>query len=89
VAGSGVEVVGRVIFPDHHRFHSDELADVAVGARAAHADAIVTTTKDAVRLESLRHGELGLPLLALDVAAVIRDETRFRNRLLTAVGRPA
>ena len=89
VASSGVEVVGRAFFPDHHRFHSDELADVAVRARAAHADAILTTAKDGIRLETLRHREPGLPVLVLDVAAVIRDETRFRSRLLTVVGRPA
>ena len=51
VAGCGVDVLGRAFFRDHHRFRPDDLAGVAAQARAAGAEAIVTTAKDAVRLE--------------------------------------
>jgi len=88
-AAAGVDVVGSAFFPDHHRFQASELADVARRARAAHAEAILTTAKDAVRLEVARPEELGLPVVVLDIAAVVTDEPRFRSRLLAAVGRPA
>jgi tetraacyldisaccharide 4'-kinase len=88
-AAAGVDVVGSAFFPDHHRFDASEVKDVACRARAAHAEAILTTAKDAVRLEALPPDDLGLAVLMLDVGAVITDETRFRSRLLAAVGRTA
>jgi tetraacyldisaccharide 4'-kinase len=89
VAASGGGVVGHAFFPDHHRFRPDELADVGTRARAAGADTIATTVKDAVRLEAVGQGTLGLPVVALDIAAALTDEARFRARLLAAVGRAA
>jgi tetraacyldisaccharide 4'-kinase len=87
VAQAGCAVVGRAVFRDHHRFRPPELAEVAARARTAGADAIVTTAKDAVRLEG--SPSLGLPVIVLRVAADIADEERFRARLLAAVGRAA
>lgn len=43
---AGVELVGTRGFPDHHRYTAADLA----GLRAAGADALVTTEKDAVKL---------------------------------------
>ncbi len=43
-------IVGGRWFRDHHRFKSAELAAAEVDARAAGADAVVSTIKDAVRL---------------------------------------
>ncbi len=47
---SGVQLRGSVRFPDHHRYAPDDLSSVEEDARAAGADALVTTEKDAVRL---------------------------------------
>jgi tetraacyldisaccharide 4'-kinase len=87
VAGCGVAVTGRAFFRDHHRFRADELASVAGRARAAGAEAIVTTAKDAVRLEGVP--ALALPVVVMAIAAEITDEARLRTRLLAAVGRAA
>ena len=87
VGGAGVAVLGRAFFRDHHRFRADDLARVVSEARAAGAGAIVTTAKDAVRLESA--GALGLPIVVLAIAAEVADEARLRARLLSAVGRAA
>jgi tetraacyldisaccharide 4'-kinase len=46
---AGVELAGRVAFPDHHRFTSRDLVRLETDARAADA-VLVTTPKDAVRL---------------------------------------
>ncbi len=81
VARSGAAIGGRVFFRDHHRFTLEEIETVGRAARAAAADAIVTTAKDAVRL--CHRPEL--PVLVLEIAASISDEGRFRDRLLRAV----
>jgi len=87
VAGCGVAVLGRAFFRDHHRFRANDLASVAEQARAAGAGAIVTTAKDAVRLEGAP--TLGLPVVVMAISAKIADEARLRARLLSAVGRAA
>jgi tetraacyldisaccharide 4'-kinase len=87
VALSGAALVGRSFFRDHHRFGRADLDGVSERALAAGADAIVTTAKDAVRLDGV--GTLGLPVLVLHVAAEIADEPRLVARLLAAAGRAA
>ena len=49
-------------------------------ARAAGADAIVTTAKDAVRLPPAAGG---LPVLVFRVTCVVDDAARYRSRLLS------
>jgi tetraacyldisaccharide 4'-kinase len=48
----GVRVVGQRFFRDHHPYGEQDLRDVAVSAQKAGADAVVTTTKDAVRIQA-------------------------------------
>jgi tetraacyldisaccharide 4'-kinase len=88
VAAGGVAVLGRAFFRDHHRFGPSDLARVAAAARAAGAEAIATTAKDAVRLRDAA-SSLGLPVAVLGIAASFADEARLRARLLSVVGRAA
>jgi tetraacyldisaccharide 4'-kinase len=81
------EVAGTSFFRDHHTFTTRELAAVALRAKRAGADALVTTSKDEVRLPERL--DLGLPVLVLRIAAAIEDEPRLRDRLRAAVGRAA
>jgi tetraacyldisaccharide 4'-kinase len=83
----GVVVVGSAFFRDHHRFRRGELDGVAARARAAGAEGIVTTAKDAVRLEGGAFS--GVPVVVLNVAAEILDEGRLRARLLSVARRAA
>jgi tetraacyldisaccharide 4'-kinase len=87
VTGCGVVVVGRAFFRDHYRFRTDDLASVAARARAAGAEAIVTTAKDAVRLDGSSVLEPAVVVMA--IAADVADEARLRARLLSAAGRAA
>jgi tetraacyldisaccharide 4'-kinase len=48
----GWNIAGTMAFRDHHRFGAADLQHIVAAARRAGADAIVTTEKDAVRLES-------------------------------------
>jgi tetraacyldisaccharide 4'-kinase len=77
--GRGAAVVGHRFFRDHHGFSDADLAAVTAQARSAGADAIVTTAKDAVRLEGRR---VDLPLLVLRIAAEVAEEERLRARVL-------
>ena len=79
-------VTGCAFFGDHHSFQTDELGAVLDSARAAGADAVVTTAKDAVRLPPLA---LDMPVLVFQITAEIEDEPRFRARLLRAARRAA
>ena len=63
LAAAGWRVAATVVFPDHHLFTATDLERVAATARQASASAVLTTEKDAVRLES--H-----PLTGLRVAVV-------------------
>jgi tetraacyldisaccharide 4'-kinase len=52
-AGQGAIVRGLVAFPDHHRYSPRDLEAVDRRARAAGATVLVTTEKDAVRLDPI------------------------------------
>lgn len=50
---AGVDVVARALFRDHHRYSQGDLDAAVAAAHRAGADALVTTEKDAVKLETL------------------------------------
>jgi tetraacyldisaccharide 4'-kinase len=82
VAARVEHVSGTAVFADHHAYGPDDVARVESRARAAGADAIVTTAKDAVRLPPL-----SLPALVLRIAAQVDDEALLRERVLRAAER--
>jgi len=47
----GASIVARTRFIDHHRFDQEELSEVFEDAQTAGAEILVTTEKDAVRIE--------------------------------------
>jgi tetraacyldisaccharide 4'-kinase len=53
---SGYRVAGTISFRDHHAFSDGDTRRIEAAARAAGAEAIVTTEKDAVRMEHHRWG---------------------------------
>lgn len=66
----GLEVAVERIFPDHHRYRGAEIALLAAEARAAGAEALVTTEKDGVKLRDLREAaEADPPILELAIRA--------------------
>jgi tetraacyldisaccharide 4'-kinase len=78
-------VAGTSFFRDHHAFSPADLERVSAKARAAGADAIITTAKDDVRLPA--DLDLGLPVLVLRIAAAIDDEGVLRARLRAVAGK--
>ena len=54
-------------FADHHAYTQEDLDRVLESARELGVDAVVTTEKDAVRLEGLRHGDIPLYAAQLEI----------------------
>ncbi|HUP47367.1 MAG TPA: tetraacyldisaccharide 4'-kinase [Thermoanaerobaculia bacterium] len=51
IRDAGLEVRGTMTFPDHHRYAAADLRRIEDAAAAAGAEVIVTTEKDAVKLD--------------------------------------
>lgn len=81
----GINIVNESFFADHHPFGQDDLDRVTKAAQGACADAIVTTEKDAVRLEGLKHGDV--PIYAAHIELESDDEVRLKSLLLRMVAK--
>lgn len=80
---AGINIVSESFFADHHAFSQEDVDRITHAAREAAADAIVTTEKDAVRLEGLSHGEI--PIYAAQLEIESDDEVRLKSLLLRTV----
>lgn len=76
---AGHRLLGTRVFPDHHVFTNAELAALDDAARAAGAVAMVTTEKDAVRLERLTLP--GLPIASVPLHTRIEPGAAFATWL--------
>jgi tetraacyldisaccharide 4'-kinase len=75
----GYEVVMSRAFRDHHAYSNRDVRVMLRDARAAGADAIVTTEKDAVRVPSIPSG--ALPVLYLPYRLTLAPSSGFRRWL--------
>lgn len=69
----GANYVGHHFFPDHHRFESSDIDRVQTEAKAAGAEALITTAKDWVKLP-LKTRDGAMPIWRLDLAVQFFDE---------------
>lgn len=79
----GINIVSESLYADHHAFTQEDLDQITRAARDAGADAIVTTEKDAVRLEGLKYGDV--PIYASRLEIQSDDEVRLKSLLLRTV----
>lgn len=79
----GINIVSENFFADHHAFKQEDLDRLTRAAQGAGADAIVTTEKDAVRLEGLTHGDV--PIYAAQLEIQSDDDVRLKSLLLRTV----
>ena len=86
VRALGFLVERQMTFRDHHWFSSTDLQRVQQAARDTGAEAIVTTEKDAVRLEAA--GRTAVPLLFLPVNVRVEPADIFESWLLQRIGPP-
>ncbi|NOY05941.1 MAG: tetraacyldisaccharide 4'-kinase [Chlorobi bacterium] len=74
----GVRVVGSRIFRDHHWFSDEDVAWILGRAAESGARTILTTEKDAVRLERFAHSFSQIPLYVVIMEMrLLRDQQAF------------
>ena len=81
----GWTVARAVEFGDHHRYTTRDLARIREAVRTSGADAVLTTAKDAVRLEGL--GRLGVPIAAVPLDVSVEPAGEFRAWLFDRIAR--
>ncbi len=78
-------LVSEISFPDHHSYAAKEMEGVEEKARAAGAEFIVTTEKDAVKIELFKD-KMDMPIYYLEIGLNMNDnEERFINAILAGI----
>lgn len=80
LASAGWRVGRTLVFPDHHPFSERDIRRIADQARACGASLVLTTEKDAVRLEG--HDLAGLTVAAVPLTASIEPAAEFSRWLI-------
>ncbi|HJQ27287.1 MAG TPA: tetraacyldisaccharide 4'-kinase [Blastocatellia bacterium] len=80
---AGIDIVSENFFRDHHPFTQADLDRATTAARQTAADLIITTEKDAMRLEGLRQG--AVPIYVAEMGIESDDEIRLKSLLLKVV----
>ncbi len=76
----GVEIADFLSFPDHHRYSSFDLGVIEQAAKKAHAEMIVTTEKDEIKLRSL--DSPAMPCFSLRIEMTIDPREEFERLIL-------
>ncbi len=77
-----------LVYSDHEQYNAGQVGDILSRAREAGCDRIVTTEKDAVKVERLLAGPASPPVYALHTELeFIRGSAGFTRAVLDAVGR--
>ncbi len=85
----GVPLVDWHEFGDHHRYRPHEMKRIRAHALAKAASALVTTAKDAVKLEATAELAAPLSLYWLDVEFAIEHQDRFMSEIAKRLSREA
>jgi tetraacyldisaccharide 4'-kinase len=82
---AGVEVKGTQAFPDHHRYSAGDVERIMAAMRAAAAEIVVTTAKDAVRFEPL--GALPFTLRIVPMRLAVAGWDSLTTSITAAIAR--
>ena len=83
----GAELTQFSAFPDHYRYRPSELSELLGQAAQAGCRGLVTTEKDAIKVERTLRGEPPVPVLALQVRMeIVEGRDMLEERILSAVG---
>lgn len=86
LSSSGWRLVETLRFVDHHPYRQSDVARIVARARASGASLVLTTEKDAVRLEGLDLA--GIAFAAVPLTSTIEPSDRFSDWLMARVRRP-
>lgn len=85
----GACVAAHRIFPDHHRYTSDDLTIIYAAAQDVGASMVVTTEKDMVKLAHLNVVKAGVPLYALSISLELIEGAELLDAMLNRLMRPS
>lgn len=85
VANEGLQIVGKRDFRDHYRYQALDIERLIEDAADRGARALITTAKDAIKLESIN---LPLPCYILDIQIAIDDEQSLIEMITAVVHQP-
>ena len=85
VLEAGISIVSKNFFRDHHAYTQEEFDRVSKDSRIDGAEILITTEKDAVKLEGLVEREL--PIYVAEIEVKSDDEVRLKSLLLRRVGK--
>jgi len=80
IVSAGWEIVGTLLFPDHHDYTAQDIRRIRRAARSASSAIVLTTDKDAVRLAPFDLGDL--PIASVPLVVGLEPADRFRDWLL-------
>lgn len=83
----GAQILSMEFFADHHCYTADDWSRLQRKAKAIHAEGLVTTEKDAVKVKSLGCGSLPLWIVSIGHIFLGDDQVRFEKFLLSRLGR--
>jgi tetraacyldisaccharide 4'-kinase len=79
----GLDLVGFRVFPDHHPYTAEDVADLSGWLRGLGAELALTTQKDSVKLRTSRLGPV--PLRALRIGLDVMDGSDTLETALSAL----
>jgi len=83
ISSNGINAGLSFKFPDHHHYTPADLENIVRRAKEKGIDTVITTEKDAARLDELGALSLGLAVYVLRIELkIVKDEQGFFNRLL-------
>ena len=83
VSAAGWQIAGIMTFRDHYPFDARDIRRISMAAQAARCAIILTTEKDAVRLNACDLGDL--PIASVPLILAVEPADRFRDWLLNRV----
>jgi tetraacyldisaccharide 4'-kinase len=79
---AGLDPLFTQSFPDHHWYQQTEIDSLCRKSRDSGAESLITTAKDAVKLQAL---DFDLPCFVLNIEIDIEEESRLRQLIEDAV----
>jgi tetraacyldisaccharide 4'-kinase len=80
ITAVGWQIVGTMIFRDHHQYTARDIQRLAIAAKAAASAVVLTTEKDAVRLAGCTID--GIPIAAVPLVVGVEAADAFHDWLL-------
>ncbi|MDD4954332.1 MAG: tetraacyldisaccharide 4'-kinase [Candidatus Omnitrophica bacterium] len=82
ISSLGIKIGLSFRFPDHYSYAGPDLNKIAADSEDKGINIIVTTEKDAARIDGIGNLKPGIRILVLRIALEIKDEEEFHGRLL-------